>query len=350
MTILVTGGAGFIGSHFVRYLRQTYGRNVFIVVLDKLTYAGRKENLAGIPLPGRMVLVRKDITDADAVRAVFRKYRPEAVVHFAAETHVDRSILDSSVFQKTNVEGTVVLLDAALAQWKAKPASFKRFVHVSTDEVYGSIAPRAHSCEADPLLPRSPYAASKAAADMFVLSYGHTHGLPVSVTRCSNNYGPRQFPEKLIPFMIERALKRETLPVYGDGLNVRDWIHVEDHCRAVGLVLRKGRDNEIYNIGARAACTNLLLIRRLLGVIRRVTGDAKIGPSLIRFVKDRPGHDRRYSLDPSLIEKRLGWKPKRDLDQGLEETVRWYIENREWIASIRDSGVDTFLEANYKGR
>ena len=346
----MTGGAGFIGSNFIRHVQNRYGRSVTVVDIDKLTYAGTTENFRDLPHPDRHIFVKADIADRKAVAAVFRKYKPEAVVHFAAETHVDRSILDPFVFLTTNVNGTVALLECSLEAWKKEPKKFRRFVHVSTDEVYGSLGPRGSSKEGDPLRPRSPYSASKASSDLLVQSYGHTYGLPVSITRCTNNYGPAQFPEKFIPVIVESGLAHRAVPVYGKGVNVRDWLFVGDHCRALDLVLRKGRDGAVYNIGGRNEWPNLKLVGLLLKILSELTGDRAIGPSLIRFVADRPGHDLRYSLDPSLIRKELGWSPLTAFRDGLKATVRWYLDNADWLRKIKGREHDLFMSKNYKGR
>jgi dTDP-glucose 4,6-dehydratase len=348
--ILVTGGAGFIGSNYIRYVQKRYGRAVTVVNLDKLTYAGSLDNLMDLPFPDRHIFVKGDIADPATVNRVFKKHRPGAVVHFAAETHVDRSIFDPFVFLKTNVNGTAVLLEAALTAWKASPAKFVRFLHVSTDEVYGSLGSRGRSREGDPLRPRSPYSASKASSDLLVRSYGHTYGLPVTVTRCSNNYGPYQFPEKFIPVIIERALAHQPIPVYGDGRNVRDWIFVEDHCRALDLVLHRGRSGSVYNIGGLNERQNIHLVKQLLKIISKLTADRRIGPRLIRFVTDRPGHDRRYSLDPSLIRSELGWSAATGFPEGLERTVRWYCDNAGWLKKITSGDHDRFMAVNYRER
>jgi dTDP-glucose 4,6-dehydratase len=330
-TVLVTGGCGFIGSNFVRYLLET-DPCVSVVNLDLLTYAGNPRNLAGLEGHHRYRFVRGDIADPQAVRAALAEAR--SVIHFAAESHVDRSIQDSGPFVRTNVVGTQVLLDAARA------AGAIRFVQVSTDEVYGSLGPTGAFTEETPLAPNSPYAASKAAADLLVRSYAHTYRLPAVVTRCSNNYGPSQFPEKLIPLFVTNLLRDEPVPVYGDGLQVRDWIHVRDHCAGVYAAWKQGRPGEVYNFGGRCERTNLELTHLLLDLLGKPR-------SLIRPVSDRPGHDRRYAVDCSKAERELGWRPTVPFEQGLRETIRWYQQNAEWVASIRTGEYLNYYRQQY---
>ncbi|WP_127148241.1 dTDP-glucose 4,6-dehydratase [Veillonella sp. VA139] len=314
MKILVTGGCGFIGSHFLRYMMDTYTNDSFIC-LDALTYAGNKNNIADFLHGSRLTMVEGNVRDADFVDDLFTTYTPDIVVHFAAETHVDRSITGPQVFLETNVIGTGILLDACLRH------GIERFHHVSTDEVYGTLPLQGGSLftEQSPLKPTSPYAASKASSDLLVLSYYKTYGLPVTISRCSNNYGTHQYPEKLIPLMIQKALQEEALPVYGDGLNVRDWIHVVDHCRAIDVILQKGKVGEVYNIGAREEISNIDLVKRMLNVLGKPH-------ELITYVPDRLGHDLRYAIDSSKLEI-LGWKREYTVDKALEEVVEWYREN-----------------------
>ena len=322
--LLVTGGAGFIGSNFVVSTIREAAES--IVNLDKLTYAGNPKNLDVLRGDRRHTFVQGDIGDRELVRKLLRTHRPRAIVHFAAESHVDRSIEGPAQFVQTNVVGTWSLLEEARAYC---PDDSFRFVHVSTDEVYGSLGPGDPPfTEETPYAPNSPYAASKAASDHLVRAYHHTYGLPTLTTNCSNNYGPRQFPEKLIPLMIRNALAGEPLPVYGDGRNVRDWLYVADHCAAVRLVLARGRVGETYNIGGENEIVNLDLVRMLCGMLDRI--QPRKGGSysdLISFVKDRPGHDRRYAMDIAKIRRELGWAPKESFESGLEKTVRWYVEN-----------------------
>jgi dTDP-glucose 4,6-dehydratase len=332
LTVLVTGGCGFIGSNFVRFLLDAEP-GVVVVNLDQLTYAGNPANLADLAEHPRYRFVRGDVADPEAVRAVLRPGL-HSVVHFAAESHVDRSIHDSGPFVRTNVLGTQVLLDAA------RSAEVKTFVHISTDEVYGSLGPTGFFTEETPLAPNSPYAASKAAADLLVRSYAHTFGFPAVITRCSNNYGPYQFPEKLIPLFVSNLLRDEPVPVYGDGLQVRDWVHVRDHCAAVHRVWQAGRPGTVYNVGGRCEKTNLELTHALLDLLGKPR-------SLIRPVKDRPGHDRRYAIDCSRIERELSWRPTVPFERGLRETVEWYRRNAEWVENVRSGEYRKYYERQY---
>ena len=315
MNILVTGGAGFIGSNFILYMVNKYP-HYRITNLDALTYAANLQNVAAVQHHPGYRFVQADITDRAAVEEIFRQ-GIEAVVHFAAESHVDRSIADPDIFVKTNVLGTQVLLDAA------RKYNVQKFVHISTDEVYGTLGPTGYFTETTPLAPNSPYSASKAGSDLLVRAYHETFGLNVNITRCSNNYGPYQYPEKLIPLMICNALQDKPLPVYGDGQNVRDWLHVEDHCRAIDLVLHHGKSGEVYNIGGNNERTNLQIVKTILAELGKPE-------SLITFVEDRPGHDRRYAIDATKIREELGWRPQYDFETGIKETIRWYRNNREW--------------------
>ena len=311
MNVLVTGGCGFIGSHFLRYMMDTYTKDSFIC-LDALTYAGNKNNIADFLNRSRLTMVEGNIRDADFVDTLFATYKPDILVHFAAETHVDRSIVGPQVFLETNAIGTGVLLDACLRY------GIERFHHVSTDEVYGALPLQGGSpfTEQSPLKPTSPYAASKASSDLLVLSYYKTYGLPVTISRCSNNYGTHQYPEKLIPLMIQKALQGKPLPVYGDGLNVRDWIHVVDHCRAIDYILQKSKVGEVYNIGACEEISNIELVKRMLDVLGKPH-------ELITYVPDRLGHDLRYAIDSSKLES-LGWKPEYTMEETLQGIVEWY--------------------------
>jgi dTDP-glucose 4,6-dehydratase len=334
-TLVVTGGAGFIGSNFVR-LALAQSPDLRIVNIDLLTYAGNLENLAGVP-EDRHTFVRADVTDAEAMaRAI--PAGADAVINFAAETHVDRSILGPVAFARTNVVGTQVLLEAARAR------GVKRFLQVSTDEVYGSLAPDAPAFTEDhPLAPSSPYAASKAGADLLVLAAHRTYGQDVVITRCSNNYGPYQFPEKLIPLMLSNALEDKPLPVYGDGRQVRDWIYTDDHSRAILAAAARGRPGRVYNIGARSERYNIDVVR---GILREL-GKPE---SLIRHVTDRPGHDRRYAIDPRRAQEELGWRPETDFDEGLARTIRWYRDHADWWRRVRDGSYREFYEKWYGGR
>ena len=332
-TLLVTGGAGFIGCNFVRLaLAETRAR---IVVLDKLTYAGSLENLAGALGNPRLTFVQGDIADRTEVRRVFAEHRPDAVVNFAAESHVDRSIEDASAFIQTNVVGAFELLEAARRHAATAGGGGLRFLHVSTDEVYGSLGPTGAFSETTPYAPNSPYAASKAGADHLVRAYHETHGLPALITNCSNNYGPYQFPEKLIPLMILNALEGKTLPIYGDGGNVRDWIYVEDHCRGVLAALQRGKPGEKYNLGGRSERTNLQIVDALCEILDAERPAARSYKELKTFVADRPGHDRRYAIDDGKARTELGWEPRQSFESGLRATVRWYLQNRAWCEAVQ---------------
>lgn len=337
-TILVTGGAGFIGSCFVRQcVRDRFAR---VVNVDKLTYAGNLDSLAPVLDEPDHVFVEADIADRGAVERLLEEHRPAAVVHFAAESHVDRSIDGPAEFVRTNVQGTFHLLDAARQFLRALPAEERqafRFLHVSTDEVYGSLGPSGRFTETSPYDPSSPYSASKAAADHFARAYHRTYGLPVVVTNCSNNYGPYQFPEKLIPLVILNALEGKPLPVYGDGRNVRDWLYVEDHCEALRRVLLAGRPGETYNVGGNCEQRNLDVVELICDAVDRLRPGLAHAPcrQLISFVTDRPGHDRRYAIDASKIERELDWRPRHDFASGLEETVAWYLDNPRWVERVQ---------------
>lgn len=325
-TYLVTGGAGFIGSNFVQYMLQKY-QDVRILNLDKLTYAGNLENLASVKDDPRYTFIHADICDKAAVEKIFAENDVDYVVNFAAESHVDRSIREPEVFVKTNVEGTVCLLNAARNAWNLGGDDYKegcKYLQVSTDEVYGSLGAEGFFTETTPLCPHSPYSASKAAADMLVQAYFDTFRFPVNITRCSNNYGPYQFPEKLIPLMIHNAWMNKPLPVYGDGLQIRDWLHVLDHCAAIYTVLTKGKTGEIYNIGGNNEKTNLEIVRLILQELNKPE-------SLITYVKDRPGHDRRYAIDNTKITTELGWAPVYTFEQGIHETIQWYLNHPDWV-------------------
>ena len=336
-TILITGGAGFIGGCFVRQCIAE--RTCRVVNLDNLTYAGNLDSLLSVDNDPRYVFVRGDIADRATVEGVIAEYSPSAIVHFAAESHVDRSIDDPGAFVRTNVQGTFQMLDSARRHVaKLSPAQREsfRFLHVSTDEVYGSLGPSGRFVETTPYDPSSPYSASKAAADHFARAYFRTFGLPVLVTNCSNNYGPYQFPEKLIPLMILNAVEGKPLPVYGDGQNVRDWLFVEDHCRALWRVLEAGVPGETYNIGGNCEQKNLDIVHTICRLVDELRPGLAHAPcnSLITFVRDRPGHDRRYAIDAGKIHRELGWQPEHDFAAGMRQTVQWYLENTQWIARV----------------
>lgn len=336
MNLLITGGAGFIGSNFVHYLIGQHQGNK-VVNLDKLTYAGNLENLEAIRDNSNYIFEKRDIVDRDFVKGILEKYQIDALINFAAESHVDRSILGGAEFIQTNVVGTHVLLELA------KEFPLKKFVQVSTDEVYGSLGPVGKFTETTPLHPNSPYASSKAAADLIALSYHHTFNIPVVITRCSNNYGPYQFPEKLIPLMIANALENKSLPVYGDGLNVRDWLHVKDHCSAIFAVLERGRVGEMYNIGGNAERQNIDIVKLIL----RSVGKPE---SLITYVKDRLGHDKRYAIDSTKIQQELKWGPSYSFETGIAETVEWYLKNQSWWKRIISGEYQQYYKKMYEDR
>jgi dTDP-glucose 4,6-dehydratase len=357
-TILVTGGAGFIGSNFVLSW-MTAGSNPAVspvVNLDLLTYAGNAANLAPLEADERYAFVRGDICDAELVGSLLRRHRPKAIVHFAAESHVDRSIVSPDAFIRTNVHGTFVLLEQArvfCAGLDETDRAAFRFLHVSTDEVYGTLGPNDPAfSETTPYAPNSPYAASKAGSDHLARAYFHTFKLPVLTTNCSNNYGPYQFPEKLIPLIIVNALEGKPLPVYGDGKNVRDWLFVEDHCAAIRAVLERGRPGETYNIGGNSERANIDVVTAICDLVDEMRPNANAAPrrGLITYVQDRPGHDRRYAMDASKIARELGWKPAEPFESGLRKTVRWYLEHDEWVNSVRTGAYREWIAKNYAER
>ncbi len=338
-TWLVTGGAGFIGGNFV--LDAVTQRGVRVINLDALTYAGNRHTLASLDGDDRHLFVQGDIGDAALVRRLLAEHRPDAIVHFAAESHVDRSIDGPAAFVQTNVVGTLNLLEASRDYWRELSAERRtgfRFLHVSTDEVYGSLGPVGAFSETTPYAPNSPYSASKAASDHLVRAFHHTYGLPTLTTNCSNNYGPYQFPEKLIPLIIARALAGEPLPVYGDGSNVRDWLYVGDHCAAIRAVIAGGRVGEVYNVGGDAERQNIDVVRTICALLdaRRPRADGAPRASQITFVADRPGHDRRYAIDASKLKRELGWAPSVDFTTGIERTVDWYLAHQDWVAQVLD--------------
>ena len=380
-TYLVTGGAGIIGANFVKYLVDTYGQQVRIVVLDALTYAGNLNNIADELKQPNVEFVHADIRDADAVASVFSRFKPDMVVNFAAESHVDRSITGPRIFVDTNVMCTQTLLDAARAAWRTSDGGWtpgKRLLQISTDEVYGSLhrdyptpqpivldedlkrvcadrtdTPMAYGstffAEDTPLAPRSPYSASKASADMLVLAYGHTFGMPVNVTRCSNNYGPYQFPEKLIPLMINNVLHSRELPVYGEGLNVRDWLYVADHCSAIDAVLTKGTPGEVYNIGGLNEKQNIDIVHEIIDQVADATGTSP-RTDLIRHVTDRAGHDMRYAINPEKTARELGWYPRTTFTAGIARTIRWYLDHTGWMDSVTSGAYRDYYAKMYSNR
>ncbi|WP_309888742.1 dTDP-glucose 4,6-dehydratase [Archangium sp.] len=336
MNVLVTGGCGFIGSNLVKYLRRVRP-DWTLINLDKLTYAGNLENLKELEGDPQHVFVRGDVANRELVEHLMGVHRIDAVMHLAAESHVDRSILGPEAFIQANVLGTQQLLEASRVR------GIKRFLMVSTDEVYGSLGPTGYFTETSPLQPSSPYSASKTSSDLLALAWHHTFGMDVVVTRCSNNYGRYQFPEKLIPLMVVNALHDKPLPVYGDGANVRDWLHVEDHCSALLTALEKGKTGQVYNIGGNSERKNIEIVKAILGLLGKPE-------SLIKFVKDRPGHDRRYAIDPTKIRTELGWTPAHTFEQGLQETVRWYVDNAAWWERVMSGAYRQYFESQYRNR
>ncbi len=356
--ILITGGAGFIGSNFIHVLlRKTAGFTGRVINLDALTYAGNPESLADVEkeFGGKRYFFEKaDICDRDAVQAIFTKYDIDTVIHFAAESHVDRSIEGPEAFIKTNVMGTFTLLDVARNSWKGTDGKMRQdvlFHHISTDEVYGSLGDTGFFTEATPYDPRSPYSASKASSDHLVFAYYHTYGLPVTLSNCSNNYGPYHFPEKLIPLMILNMLSGKSLPVYGDGKNIRDWLFVEDHNTAIWAIVNGGRTGEKYNVGGENEWENITLLQKLIDIVaKKASMDGAKIRSTITYVKDRPGHDRRYAIDCSKIKKELAWKQRVTFEQGLELTVDWYLKNTEWVAHVQSGEYQKWMDTNYSER
>jgi dTDP-glucose 4,6-dehydratase len=354
-TVIVTGGAGFIGSNFIlQRMGEDSATAASIINLDQLTYAGNLRNLASVASDRRYEFVHGDIADRGGVRELLEKHQPYAVVHFAAESHVDRSIRGPDEFIRTNIDGTFALLEETRAYWNALADEDRksfRFLHVSTDEVYGSLGPDDPPfTETTPYAPNSPYAASKAASDHLVRAYHHTYGLPTLTTNCSNNYGRYQFPEKLIPLMILNARDGKPLPVYGDGKNVRDWLYVDDHCTAIATVLRRGRPGETYNIGGWNEKPNLEIVETICDFVDEMT-PRRVGSckDLITYVKDRPGHDRRYAMDARKIERELGWRPKETFETGIRKTVRWYLENEEWVRDVTSGSYRQWIATHYSG-
>ncbi|WP_409068654.1 dTDP-glucose 4,6-dehydratase [Clostridium sp. FAM 1755] len=347
-TILVTGGAGFIGSNFIKLMLRKHP-DYRIINVDALTYAGNLGNLKDIENNLNYIFIRADIRDREKIDEIFTIYDINYVINFAAESHVDRSIVEPNIFLTTNIIGTEVMLDVAKEHWKVNPNNkyskeYKngvKFVQVSTDEVYGALDKTGIFKETMPLMPNSPYSASKASADMIVRSYYKTFGMPINITRCSNNYGPHQFPEKLIPLMINNCLKNKDLPVYGDGMQIRDWLHVSDHCEAIDMILHEGSIGEIYNIGGNNEKTNIDIVKFIIKTLGK-------SETLIKYVKDRPGHDRRYAIDNTKIATEIGWKPKYTFEKGMKETIKWYLNNTDWIENIVSGNYGRYYEVMYK--
>ncbi len=349
-TYLVTGGAGFIGSNFIHFMLKNYD-DIKIINLDKLTYAGNLENLKPVENNPNYTFIQADICDKEFINNLFKHYDIDYVVNFAAESHVDRSIIEPEIFAKTNILGTVTLLNAARNAWQDGDGfkEGKKFLQVSTDEVYGSLGKEGYFTEKTPLDPHSPYSSSKAAADLIVKAYYDTYKMPVNITRCSNNYGPYQFPEKLIPLMINNCLNKKPLPVYGDGMNIRDWLYVEDHCKAIDMVLHNGRIGEIYNVGGHNERTNIHIVKTIISYIHDNV-DSSVDESLIKYVADRKGHDRRYGIDPTKIREELGWYPETSFEDGIIKTIKWYLENKEWMKNVTSGEYQKYYERMYSNR
>jgi len=344
---LVTGGAGFIGSNFVIYMLNKYS-DIKIINLDKLTYAGNLESLKSIEKSPNYIFVQGDICDKDIVNGLFEKHDIDYVVHFAAESHVDRSLREPELFAITNIIGTVNLLNAAKNAWKIKEGwkQGKKYLQVSTDEVYGSLGDTGYFVETTPLDPHSPYSSSKTGADLMVKAYSDTFKMPVNITRCSNNYGPYQFPEKLIPLLINNCLNHKELPVYGDGLNVRDWLYVEDHCKAIDMVINNGRVGEVYNIGGHNERTNMQIVKTVIDYINKNV-DKEVTKNLIKHVEDRLGHDKRYGIDPTKTKEELGWYPETTFEVGIEKTIKWYLNNEEWMKNVTSGDYQKYYNEMY---
>ncbi len=357
-TYLVTGGAGFIGSNFINYMFGKYDNEIKIINLDVLTYAGNLENLKSVEGRNNYKFVKGDICDKEVVGKIFSEENIDFVVHFAAESHVDRSITNPEVFVETNVLGTLNLLNNAKNAWSIGDDVYKdgvKFLHVSTDEVYGSLGETGYFTETTPLDPRSPYSASKTSSDLLVKAYSETYKMPVNITRCSNNYGPYHFPEKLIPLMINNILNGKDLPVYGDGKNVRDWLYVEDHAKAIDMVVNGGRLGEVYNIGGHNEKQNIEIVNIVIDVIKESLADsdprkARISKDLIKYVGDRKGHDKRYAIDPTKITNELGWFPETKFEVGIVKTIKWYLENEEWVNNIVNGDYQNYYKEMYSGK
>lgn len=346
---LITGGAGFIGSNFIKYMLKKYN-DIKIINLDKVTYAGNLENLKSVQDDLRYTFLQEDICHKESVEKLFKEYDIDYVVNFAAESHVDRSISDPEIFVKTNVLGTLMLLNAAKNAWQQNGGfkSGKKYIQISTDEVYGSLGKEGYFTENTPLDPHSPYSSSKASADFMVKAYYDTYGMPINITRCSNNYGPYQFPEKLIPLSINNCLNKKALPIYGDGLNVRDWLYVEDHCKAIDIVINKGELGEVYNIGGHNEKANIYIVEFIISYINKNV-DSNVTQQLIKYVEDRKGHDRRYAIDPVKITNELGWYPEIKFEDGIIDTIVWYVKNKSWMDNIASGEYKKYYEKMYLG-
>lgn len=346
-TYLVTGGAGFIGSNYILYMLKKY-KNIRIINLDKLTYAGNLENLKDVEQDKRYIFVKGDICDKELVNSIFKNYNINYVVNFAAETHVDRSINDPEIFIKTNVLGTDNLLNCAKESWECKDGYIDgvKYLQISTDEVYGSLGNEGYFTEATPINPHSPYSSSKAGADLIVKAYYDTYKMPVNITRCSNNYGPYQFLEKLIPLLINNCLKHEKLPVYGDGMNVRDWLYVGDHAKAIDMVINNGKIGEVYNVGGHNEKRNIEIVKLIINYIHDNV-DNKVTEELIKYVRDRKGHDKRYAIDPGKIKNGLGWFPETNFENGIKKTIDWYLNNIEWVNNVNNEEYNKYYKNMY---
>ena len=350
-TYLVTGGAGFIGSNFVIYMLNKYS-DVKIINVDKLTYAGNLENLKSVESNPNYVFFQADICDKEAIQSLFDQYDIDYVVNFAAESHVDRSITNPEIFVQTNVLGTVNLLNIAKNAWAVGDDQYKdgvKFMQVSTGEVYGSLGAEGFFMETTPLDPHSPYSSSKASADLFVKAYSDTYKLPVNITRCSNNYGPYQFPEKLIPLMINNTLQHKELPIYGDGMQIRDWLYVEDHCKAIDMVVRGGKLGEVYNVGGHNERPNIVIVKTILEYVKENV-DPAVGEHMMKHVADRKGHDRRYGIDPEKIKRDLGWYPETTFEVGIKKTIQWYLNHKEWMENVTSGAYQEYYQRMYSNR
>ncbi|MBP1889150.1 dTDP-glucose 4,6-dehydratase [Clostridium moniliforme] len=347
-TYLVTGGAGFIGSNFILYMLNKC-EDIKIINLDKLTYAGNLENLKSVEDDERYIFIQGDICDKDLISNIFKKYNVDYVVNFAAESHVDRSILEPEIFVKTNVLGTVNLLNCAKNAWEIEKGwkDGVKFLQVSTDEVYGSLGEEGYFFETTPLDPHSPYSASKASSDFMVKAYYDTYKMPINITRCSNNYGPYQFPEKLIPLLINNCLNHKDLPIYGDGMNIRDWLFVEDHAKAIDMVINNGKLGEVYNVGGHNERTNIQIVKTVINYINESV-DKEVTENLIKYVEDRKGHDRRYGIDPTKIKEELGWYPETTFEVGINKTIKWYLDNQDWMKNITSGEYQKYYKNMYK--